>query len=278
MITVVIPTYNNEKTIERAILSIVAQSYTDWELIVVNDCSTDGTAEVVKKYLTDPRICLITNEVNQGVGVSRKVGIDNSKGEFITFLDSDDFLRPDFLEVSTLLQKQQNADVVYTSFTVMYETGAYQVLPSGDYLMTDEATCQLHYIQPLKFLTGKLIRRTLIDKIPWSLKRVGEDVQTLLFLTYEADVVRSSSYSGYIHIIRDGSLLCNKPQFYLGCQSLLVQIEIAEYFKDKSKKLYDRSIEEFTISYKSLKASVDAGKFKRQEMLDNKKEWKQILK
>ncbi|WP_278963157.1 glycosyltransferase family 2 protein [Alistipes senegalensis] len=94
MISIVIPTYNAAKFIGFAIESIIRQTYTDWELIVVDDCSTDDTATVVESYRKeDERIKLIRRKTNSGgARKPRYDGILTAKGDFITHIDSDDFI------------------------------------------------------------------------------------------------------------------------------------------------------------------------------------------
>lgn len=239
MVTIIIPTYNNESTIDRAIVSVMMQSSKDWELVVVNDGSTDGTASILSMYkerLGD-KMTVITNEKNVGVGISRKRGLDVAKGEFITFLDSDDFLTPSFLEMNEFLQKQHDSDIVYTSTIILFPEGRVENVPSGDYIMTEDATVQCHFNNRLKFLTGKLFRKSLLDRVTFSPKRIGEDVQTVFFATYIADKVRSSNYAGYVHAFREGSLLANAPEFYCYCHSSLAQIEIIEFLKKHDDKV-----------------------------------------
>lgn len=97
MISVIMPVYNVEKYVGESIQSVVNQTYPDWELIVVNDGSTDNTISAVTGF-DDKRIKII-NQENQGVSVARNVGIDSAQGEFIAFLDGDDIYEPNFLEI-----------------------------------------------------------------------------------------------------------------------------------------------------------------------------------
>lgn len=90
MISVVIPVFNGEATIARALDSALAQK-TELEVIVVNDCSTDGTAEILKKYAADGRVRLLDNPSNLGVAESRNRGVDAALGEYVAFLDADDW-------------------------------------------------------------------------------------------------------------------------------------------------------------------------------------------
>lgn len=98
LISVVVPTYNSEKYISNCLNSILNQTHQKIEVIVINDGSTDQTLEILNKFkVKDSRIKVI-NQVNKGVSFSRNLGIDNSKGEFVIFVDSDDFLTLDYIE------------------------------------------------------------------------------------------------------------------------------------------------------------------------------------
>lgn len=95
LVSVIMPAYNAEKTIGRAIESVLQQTYSNWELIIVNDGSTDTTLEVVSKY-KDSRLKVV-NQTNTGLSGARNAGLDSAKGDYITFIDSDDWYEQDFL-------------------------------------------------------------------------------------------------------------------------------------------------------------------------------------
>ncbi|MFN5032412.1 MAG: glycosyltransferase [Flavobacteriia bacterium] len=96
--SIILPTYNRAHRINRAIESILEQRYSAWELIIVDDASTDNTEELIQPYLSDSRIRYIKNEINQERCVSRNIGIEAAKGDYICFLDSDDYHLPHHLE------------------------------------------------------------------------------------------------------------------------------------------------------------------------------------
>jgi glycosyltransferase involved in cell wall biosynthesis len=94
LISCIIPAYNIEKYIARCLESVISQSLTNLEIIVINDCSTDGTLEIINEYaLKDTRIKVITNEKNSGLSYSRNIGLENASGQYIHFLDGDDFIK-----------------------------------------------------------------------------------------------------------------------------------------------------------------------------------------
>jgi glycosyltransferase involved in cell wall biosynthesis len=97
--SIIIPLYNRERTISRAIDSILNQTFTDFEIIIVDDCSKDKSPEIVKSMqLSDSRIIYLRNEENKERCVTRNIGIQNSKGRYICFLDSDDYHLPFHLQ------------------------------------------------------------------------------------------------------------------------------------------------------------------------------------
>ena len=123
-ITVLTAAYNAEKTIKSAVESVLAQTYTDWELIVVNDCSKDMTQAVVSENAAkDPRIKLINNETNLGVSLTRKKALDVATGTWIAVLDSDDMWTPDKLEKQMRLADDKNAELVFTGSAFMDNDG-----------------------------------------------------------------------------------------------------------------------------------------------------------
>lgn len=97
LVSIIMPSYNTAKYISESINSVIEQTYKNWELIIVDDCSTDNTDEVVAQY-DDPRIIYLKNEKNSGAAVSRNKALRAAKGEWIAFLDSDDLWEPTKLE------------------------------------------------------------------------------------------------------------------------------------------------------------------------------------
>ncbi len=118
LVSIIMAAYNAEKTISIAINSILAQTYTDWELLVINDCSRDGTAALVRTY-SDPRIRLLENDKNSGVSISRKRGMEAANGEWIAVLDSDDAWTPDKLEKQIKLAGDTGAELIFTGSAFM---------------------------------------------------------------------------------------------------------------------------------------------------------------
>jgi glycosyltransferase involved in cell wall biosynthesis len=108
LFSVVIPTYNRKELVVEAIQSVVDQSYHDWELLICDDCSTDGTIEILRSKFPDKRIHFYSTAKNGGNAAARNIGIKHAKGAYVSFLDSDDTYYPEFLERMKALIEKNN--------------------------------------------------------------------------------------------------------------------------------------------------------------------------
>ncbi len=116
MVSIIMPSYNTANCISESIESVIAQTYTNWELIVVDDCSTDNTDDMVKPYLNDFRIIYIKNPKNSGAAASRNRALREAKGKWIAFLDSDDLWIPEKLEKQIAFMKEKGYHFSYTKY------------------------------------------------------------------------------------------------------------------------------------------------------------------
>lgn len=124
LVSVIIPAYNSSMFISHAVNSVVNQSYTNWEIIIIDDCSTDDTADIINGFVkSDERIFSISNECNLGVSKSRNLGIERSTGDFIAFLDADDVWHKDKLKCQLDKLNNSDFDFSYTSYAIVDANG-----------------------------------------------------------------------------------------------------------------------------------------------------------
>lgn len=116
LVSIITPSYNTASFIEDTIKSVLNQTYTNWEMIIVDDCSTDNTKEIVQKYLLDNRIKYYENEKNSGAAISRNTALKQAKGRWIAFLDSDDLWDEKKLEEQIRFMKTHNYYFSYTNY------------------------------------------------------------------------------------------------------------------------------------------------------------------
>lgn len=124
LISIIMAAYNAERTIEVAINSVINQTYKNWELIIINDCSKDGTLEIVSSFAKqDKRIRIVNNAVNSGASQTRHNGLMQARGEWVAILDSDDMWTNDKLEKQIRLQEQTGAKFLFTGSAFMNDAG-----------------------------------------------------------------------------------------------------------------------------------------------------------
>lgn len=124
MVSIIMPAYNAEKTLAIAVRSVLAQTYKEFELIIINDCSKDKTPELIQELMReDSRIRAFDNEKNSGVSITRHRGVEVAMGEWLAFLDSDDAWTPDKLEKQIALQKKTGAELLFTGSSFINADG-----------------------------------------------------------------------------------------------------------------------------------------------------------
>lgn len=149
LISVVVPVYNQEKYLEKCLLSILGQTYTNLEILIVDDASTDKSAQIIDQYARqDQRIRVKRNPENRGLSYTRNAGIDEAKGGYIGFVDSDDDIEPTFFETLYTLIQDNEADIAGCRYNVLkgYEDKKSirdVTLPDAEIISTEEAAKRL---------------------------------------------------------------------------------------------------------------------------------------
>ncbi len=121
LVSIIMPSYNTGRFIKESIESVLSQTYSDWELIIVDDCSDDDTDDIVRPYLADGRIIYLKNEKNSGAAVSRNRALKEAKGKWIAFLDSDDLWEPDKLQKQIEFMNDNGYHFSYTNYVEVDE-------------------------------------------------------------------------------------------------------------------------------------------------------------
>jgi teichuronic acid biosynthesis glycosyltransferase TuaG len=125
LVSIIMPSWNVERFIEETVRSVQAQTFTDWELLIADDCSTDRTAQLIGAMAErDPRVKLIRQPNNGGPALARQASIGRAQGRFLAFLDSDDLWLPKKLERQIEFSRQKRAALSYTAFRRIDEAGS----------------------------------------------------------------------------------------------------------------------------------------------------------
>lgn len=123
LVSIITPTYNSQSFITDTIHSILDQTYSNWELMIVDDASKDDTLAVVNAFTTDPRIKIFSLKENKGAAVARNRGISEAKGDYITFLDADDLWKPHKLATQLDFMQKNAVQVSFSSYELIDEQG-----------------------------------------------------------------------------------------------------------------------------------------------------------
>lgn len=162
MISIIIPIYNVEDYLSSCLDSIKIQTYSDFEVLMVNDGSKDSSRDIAESFLSDCRFRLF-NQINKGQGAARNIGLDNAKGDYICFVDSDDSIDPQFLEKLLQALTENNADIASCSVFRVWANGQkrlYDFTGTEDQVYTDIGA----YLKTGSFVMwNKIYRRNLFD-------------------------------------------------------------------------------------------------------------------
>lgn len=176
-ISVIIPIYNTAEYLPRCLDSVLRNTYRNLEVICVNDGSTDNSLEVIKRYAEeDPRV-MVVNKENTGVSAARNTGLDMATGAFIAFIDSDDWVHPQYFELLYYVQKKNNADCVLCGVDIT--TKQNQFLEYHKTQLTITAT-DMPSVMADRFgrtnIWGRIYRQSLINRIRFPVGvQVAED-------------------------------------------------------------------------------------------------------
>ena len=209
MISVIVPVYNVEKYLEECLDSIQNQTYSDIEVILVNDGSTDKSKEICGKYCKQDNRFQLLNQENQGLSAARNSGVAASTGEFIAFVDSDDIILPNYLE--TLMHyMREDVDIVESQFTISKEeflAESYKELT----ILFEGNSQEAVKIFPKHVLNVnaviKLYRRPIVEAVPYIDGVIFEDVYCGIgMLKYIRKIIKID-YKGYYYRQRQASIM-----------------------------------------------------------------------
>lgn len=209
-ISVIIPVYNVERYLSRCIESLLIQTYRNFEIILVDDGSTDRCSKICETYAKKYDFVKVFHKANEGQGAARNFGVKIARGEFISFVDSDDYVNPRYLEI--LLKGIENSDISVVDFLKVYNENQIQNIADMDIHMdiytAENALSQILYQQFHDVAPwGILLPKNIVEKYPFPEGKLFEDY----FVTYKYYLnVRKVSFIRmplYYYFIRDNSTM-----------------------------------------------------------------------
>lgn len=229
-IAIIMPVYNGADYLEFSINSVLNQTYKDFQLICVNDNSTDNSLEILKNFQAkDSRIIVLTKD-NAGPGVALNYGIKNSKSEYICFLDQDDLYSNDYLETMLFYVEKYQLDICIANASFLDENGNINKIP---YSAFDEDFIKINSKQKRKIYLSrvpqwtKIVSRTYLEKYKFLFpgkENKAHDIPfhiELLFFTNNIGVLNKSLYYHRIHSKQISHNLNTELYNYVSCKNLI---------------------------------------------------------
>jgi len=206
-VSVITPVYNAEEFLRETIESVLNQTYEDFEYLLIDDCSTDSSAEIVKSYKEDSRIKYIKLKENSGAAVARNTGLENAEGRYIAFIDSDDKWYPEKLEKQLTFMGNHQEAFTYTKYERVSEE-------KGEILGAPDFPQRVNYSGLLKntaiACSTVVIDRQVVGDFRMPLVRKGQDTATWLKILREHDYAYLVDEVLNQYRSREGSLSSNK--------------------------------------------------------------------
>ncbi|MCE2158366.1 glycosyltransferase [Streptococcus thermophilus] len=247
MISIIVPVYNVEKYIDRCINSIMSQTYTDWELLLIDDGSTDRSGDICEEYaLRDKRIKCF-HKANGGQSSARNLGLVYSNGEQIVFCDSDDWLSKDFLSICIEEYEKFDADIVTTNYYIYDDKKCIQSFDGGleiEICNNERAMKKLlENDGTSSSVCGRIYKKELFDNIRFEDGMLFEDAAISYKIFIQAQIVVFISQPLMYYFQREGSTMSRRDK-----KIRMDEIHAAHMRYEEVRKLYSNEISEAAFS------------------------------
>lgn len=275
LISIIIPVYKVEKYLEKCIQSVINQTYENLQIILVDDGSPDNCGKICDEYAKKDHRIEVIHKSNGGLSDARNKGLEIAKGEYIGFVDSDDYIEADMYEVLYNLLKQYNADVSICNFyTVSQEKIAIKNADNGikEYTRIEILKEILLDNNIQSYAWNKLYKKDLFDEIKYPVGKKYEDIGTTFYLLEKCNKVVVTGKPEYYYINRQDSIVNNVTETTITDYIELIMQrydyieenikELSSYNKDYLKRIL-RTAEQ---DIKSLKEVGDYTKKKYEEL------------
>ncbi len=253
-ISVIVPVYNVENYLARCVESILNQSFKNFELILVNDGSTDDSLSICQKYRgIDKRVKLVTQD-NKGLSAARNTGLKYARGNYICFVDSDDFVERDYLNKLLNNIEQYNSDISICEYYLTDDKGKKYSIeklnePYNAKVLSGKETFSYFYKEncvPNVVAWNKIYKRHLFDNIKYNEGCYFEDELIALPLFYKAKKVSFVRVPLYNYVQRQGSIM-NTPLTLkkVKDKKLMYNQRIRFFIKNKDKAMYNATVQQY---------------------------------
>lgn len=284
-VSIIIPVYNCEKYLKKCVDSILEQTYDNFELLLVNDGSTDNSLEVCKSF-KDKRIKVI-NKKNGGASSARNAGLDKASGDYVMFVDSDDFIHQNTVKELYNNLKKYKAEVSICGCTILRDANVIKKITDEEVIYEYSNIDMCKKMQGLDndyvgdVVWGKLYKASLFKTLRFVEGMMNEDAVLLHELYYNCKKGVKTSKGLYYYCVFDNNSVSRKKFSYKHLDNLKAYDLRVQFFKDKNEQLYVDALKDYTTNlafnyYLVKKHLKDKAKLK--EMKKTIKNNKNILK
>lgn len=210
LVSVILPVYNISQYIDKCMFSLLSQTYSNYELLLVDDGSTDNSGYICDKYEKKDSRVKVFHKVNGGLSDARNYGIQKAKGTYITCIDPDDYVDPDYIEYLMQLIDKYHTKMSICHHRVHYDNGRIKDLGSqGEVLLnTEEALKEMLYHRSIDTSAwGKLYRKDLFDSVKYPKGKIFEDIGTTYALMLQCNRIAVGYESKYNYVFHNNSIV-----------------------------------------------------------------------
>lgn len=211
-ISIIVPVYNTEKYLSKCLNSLIKQTYKDIEIIVVNDGSKDKSLEIAKKFAKQDNRIKVFNKENGGLSSARNFGIEKASGEYIGFVDSDDYIKENMFEILYNMIKEANAKIAICGWYLVEDNQIRTCnFKCKKLVLNDEQAIDmlLNHVSFDNFACNKLFHRALFKDVMFPVGELLEDLSTIYKLIHEAKVIVVDSNPLYYYVLHSNSITSN---------------------------------------------------------------------
>lgn len=240
-ISIIVPVYKVEQYLERCVNSLTNQTYKNIEIILVDDGSPDQCPQMCDGYAGEDSRIKVIHKKNGGLSDARNAGLDAATGEYIAFVDSDDWVEPDFIEQLYVNAKKEDADISIIGCTLVWDDGRRKPVSNdkGYYVFDNEKAIR-EMLAQRKFgcmVCQKMYRKQIFDTVRFPVGKLYEDVAVSMPTFLKARKVVFSGNYGYNYYQRNDSIVNSKfderKLYFLECCQNIIK------YSDKHEKMYD---------------------------------------
>ena len=268
-ISVIVPVYNVYDYLDKCLNSLVNQSDNDFEVIIVNDGSTDNSQEIIDKYVSENANMKSFIKENGGLSSARNYGLSKATGEYVLFLDSDDYYEPNTIEIMKKEALSDDDIIVFRMFIDENNEIKKSMIEMENFIFNDNISASKRLLLYNPSACDKMFRKSLFDNISFITGKYYEDLGTIPLLAIYTDKIKFTDYYLYHYLKRENSIM-NKINYNTKLEDIFFIVNrITVWFEENNlANEFKEEIEYIYIHHLLRAASIRFLNYERYDMID----------